>query len=122
MKKGLLKASELACYIIDYYEKKFNKEISPIKLHKALYFCFAYWGGFVRKSTFKDSEMTINKSEWLYDENIEAWVFGPVIPDVYFASNIMQNKNENYFLKMKMLRSLLTEFLMMFYPFLILSL
>lgn len=99
MKKGLLNAKELACYIIEYYREHFAKEISPIKLQKSLYFCFAYWGGFVRKSTFNNTEITINKSEWLYDENIEAWVYGPVVPDVYFDSNIMQNKNEKLFFK-----------------------
>lgn len=41
---------ELAIYIKDEYIKfaKGKNEISPIKLQKALYFCFAYWGGFVK--------------------------------------------------------------------------
>ena len=65
MKKGLVNAKELACYITDYYMIKFSKEISPIKLQKSLYFCFAYWGGFVRKSKLNEAEITINKSDWL---------------------------------------------------------
>lgn len=97
MSKGIVSAKELACYIIDYYREKFGKEISPIKLQKSLYFCFAYWGGFVRKSKLADTEITINKSDWLFDEEIEAWVYGPVVPDVYHDTNLMSNKNENLF-------------------------
>ena len=81
--KGIVNAKELAWYIADYYDKNFSKKISPIKLQKALYFCFAYWGGFVRKSKSPETEVTINKSEWLFSSDIEAWVYGPVVPDVY---------------------------------------
>lgn len=97
MNKGIVSAKELACYITDYYNEKFSKLISPIKLQKSLYFCFAYWGGFVRKSKLADTEITINKSEWLFAENIEAWVYGPVVPDVYHEDNLMSNRNENLF-------------------------
>ena len=97
MNKGIVNAKELACYITDYYNEKFSKVISPIKLQKSLYFCFAYWGGFVRKSKLADTEITINKSEWLFAENIEAWVYGPVVPDVYHEDNLMSNRNENLF-------------------------
>ena len=97
MNKGIVSAKELACYITDYYNEKFSKVISPIKLQKSLYFCFAYWGGFVRKSKLADTEITINKSEWLFAENIEAWVYGPVVPDVYHEDNLMSNQNENLF-------------------------
>lgn len=97
MNKGIVSAKELACYITDYYNEKFFKVISPIKLQKSLYFCFAYWGGFVRKSKLADTEITIDKSEWLFDEDIEAWVYGPVVPDVYHENNLMSNRNENLF-------------------------
>ena len=97
MQKGILNAKELACYISDYYNSKFPKDISPIKLQKSLYFCFAYWGGFVRKSKLKDTEVTIDKSEWLFDEDIKAWVYGPVVPEVYHV-NIQDFKNENLFI------------------------
>ncbi len=97
MNKGIVNAKELACYIIDYYKNKHSKEISPIKLQKSLYFCFAYWGGFVRKSKMSETEITINKSEWLFDENIEAWVYGPVVPDVYHELDLTSYKNEDLF-------------------------
>ncbi len=95
--RGLVKAKELACYISEYYNEKTGKIISPIKLQKSLYFCFAYWGGFVRKSKLQNTEITIEKSEILFDENIEAWVYGPVVPEVYRESKIYQYKNDNLF-------------------------
>ena len=96
--KGIVKAKELAWYITNYYHDKFSKEISPIKLRKALYFCFAYWGGFVRKSKSHETEVTINKSEWLFSSDIEAWVYGPVVPDVYRNFDKLSNyKNDNLF-------------------------
>lgn len=97
MAKGIVSAKALASYIIDFYKKKFSEEISPIKLQKALYFCFAYWGGHVRKSKLPDTEITIDKSEWLFDEDIEAWVYGPVVPDVYHCIKLDSFRNENLF-------------------------
>lgn len=97
MKKGIVNAKELACYIMDYYKEKFSNEISPIKLQKSLYFCFAYWGGYVRKSKMQDTEITIDKSDWLFDENIEAWVYGPVVPDVYHDNQLINSRNINLF-------------------------
>ena len=96
-KKGIFKAKELAMYITMYYLEKFNRDITPIKLQKSLYFCFAYWGGHVRKSKLPQTEITINKSEWLFDENIEAWVYGPVVPDVYNEKNLENYYNPNMF-------------------------
>lgn len=81
-------AKALAVYIMDEYRRLNNgKEISPLKLQKALYFCFAYWGGFVRKGKTVNenlSEIDIsNFDEELFEEDIEAWVYGPVVPEVY---------------------------------------
>lgn len=101
MKDKILDARELACYIIDYYKKNFKeKEISPLKLQKTLYFCFAYWGGFIRKNnSFNDKpkEITLNYSEYLFDNKIEAWVYGPVIPDVYHEKNLKKYENKKLF-------------------------
>lgn len=97
MKKGIVSAKELACYIIDYYNEKFEKTISPIKLQKSLYFCFAYWGGFVRQSQMNETEITIDKSDWLFEEQIEAWVYGPVVPDVYHDKELHNSKNDELF-------------------------
>lgn len=95
-----LDAKKLAAYIQKkYYEEK-HKEISPIKLQKSLYFLFAYWGGTVRKSKkYPDAveEHYNNFSEYLFDDDIEAWVYGPVVPVVYHAENLEQYYDENLF-------------------------
>lgn len=86
---AITNAKSLAIYIKDKYMKDTNgKDISPIRLQKALYFCFAYWGGFVRKgkNAKELSEINLdNLDEILFNDEIEAWVYGPVVPDVYRA-------------------------------------
>ena len=95
-----LDVKELAAYIQKkYYEEK-QKEISPIKLQKALYFLFAYWGGTVRKSKLYPNaveEDFSNFDEYLFEDKIEAWVYGPVIPVVYREKNISKYNNESMF-------------------------
>lgn len=86
---AITNAKALAVYIKDEYRKATGgQEISPIRLQKALYFCFAYWGGFVRKgkNAKQLSEVDLDQvDEILFDDPIEAWVYGPVIPNVYKA-------------------------------------
>lgn len=84
----MFNAIQLAGYIINYYKNKFGEEISSIKLQKTLYFLFAFWGGFVRKSHEADPESVeeiIQEDECLFNNKIEAWVYGPVVPDVFVA-------------------------------------
>ena len=77
-------ASTLASYIIGIYEDKYHKDISPIKLQKALYFTFAYWAGMVGKSKKeKFVEEQINLSPYLFEDEFQAWTYGPVIPSIY---------------------------------------
>lgn len=87
---GIVDAKVLANYIIDLC----NGDISPIKLQKSLYFCFAYWGGFVRKSKNNPNELNTVYNEYLFTNEIEAWVYGPVIPDVYHEKNIEKYKKD----------------------------
>ena len=85
-KKGIFSSEELANYIAYKYKEKMGMDISPLKLQKSLYFCFAYWGGFVRKGKKSPESAEINLkefNEYLYDEDIEAWIYGPVVPSVY---------------------------------------
>ncbi len=87
---AITNAKSLAVYIKDRYIKySKGKEISPIRLQKALYFCFAYWGGFVRRGKNANKELseidTNELDEILFNDEIEAWVYGPVVPDVYRA-------------------------------------
>ena len=84
-------AEELALYVSDKYKSEYNVDISAIKLQKALYFLFAYWGGFVRKSNVNESvEEKIELPEYLFNDRIEAWTYGPVVPDVYRHNGVIE--------------------------------
>lgn len=99
-KSGLFEAKDLACYIKGEYDKytKGTKAITPIKMQKALYFCFAYWAGFVRKGKI-DNQILSSENELLFDDRIEAWAYGPVVPSVYFNEKLPD------FLKIKRLET-----------------
>lgn len=115
-KKGIVDARALACYIKKFYSDNFHgAEISPIKLQKSLYFCFAYWGGFVRRGRNNKSEISTNNySEILFDNKIEAWVYGPVVPDVYHEKNLDKYEKQFCFVDRTMeeyIKGILTDVL-----------
>lgn len=56
-------------YVINYSNKN-NYEISNLKLQKVLYFIQAYF--------------LIEKNKLCFNEKIEAWDFGPVIPKAFY--------------------------------------
>ena len=74
-KKGLYSATNVAKYFIHLASQAFvgdNKEregITNLKLQKILYFAQAYYLAKFNKP--------------LFNNNIEAWEYGPVVPDVY---------------------------------------
>lgn len=85
-------AIKLALYIRKkYLEYKGNIDkriISPIKLQKSLYFLFAYWGQFIRSNKENQDSVEISYAdlnEILFDDRIEAWTYGPVVPNVFIA-------------------------------------
>lgn len=107
-------AKELAAYIQKMYYEEKQKEISPIKLQKSLYFLFAYWGGMVRKSKLYPEAVEENFgkfSENLFEEDIQAWVYGPVIPAVYREKNIMQFYKEDLFKGKEVLKEFIDDML-----------
>ena len=53
-------------------------DLSPIKLHKGLYFLFAYYGA----SNAKENEFPL-----LFDAKFEAWKYGPVVREVFNERN-----------------------------------
>ena len=70
-------ALDVARYIINYSNKK-DYHISNLKLQKLLYFTQAYY------LAFTDSHKPC------FPERIEAWNFGPVVPEVYHFHIIFQ--------------------------------
>ncbi len=102
-----LNAEELSCYIQKFYKEKYEgnknkRDISPIKLQKSLYFLFAFWGQYIGKSRQRNSNVECELdgfSENLYDETIQAWTYGPVLPQVYTLGKegaLNANIPENY--------------------------
>lgn len=97
--KGIFLITDLASYICNKYYCDYKKEISPIKLQKSLYFCFAFWGGFIRKNNDNANyvEEQLNLNEKLFTDDFEAWVYGPVIPKIFrmFKNNEIDYVNFN---------------------------
>ena len=116
----ILNAFDLACYIIEYYDENVGRgKLSDIVLQKSLYFLFAFWGGFIRQGHLDENPEVSDMSEILFDERIEAWTYGPVVADVYYAKkdgvldDYMSSKycgkdalfGENEFLKIKFINN-----------------
>ena len=99
-------AIELALYIKKKYleySKNVNKRIiSPIKLQKSLYFLFFYFWQFIRNNKENKDSVEVdysNYSEYLFDDRIEAWTYGPVVPRVFIADKegkLNKEPDENY--------------------------
>ena len=85
-------AIKLALYIrkkyLEYGGNIDKRIISPIKLQKSLYFLFAYWGQFIRDNKENQDSVEVDYSyysEFLFEDRIEAWTYGPVVPEVFIA-------------------------------------
>ena len=66
-------ALDVAEYILHYCENELQRPISNLRLQKILYYIQGVY--------------LSNNHEPLFDNDIEAWDYGPVIPDVYYAYN-----------------------------------
>lgn len=71
-------ALDVAKYVISYSNEK-RYEISNLKLQKILYFIQA--------------EFLVSENEPCFYEEIEAWNFGPVVPEVYHVYKIFGGSN-----------------------------
>lgn len=67
-----------------------GKKLTPIRLQKALYFLFAFYGATYGQLNSEVAEEGLYEGteedaypSLLFNENFEAWKFGPVIPTVY---------------------------------------
>lgn len=82
--KGIFNAMDVAKYLNYLHEKEYKSNISPLKLQKTLFFLFGEWGAFVQKANSNNDGRELEKfSKYLFDDDFEAWVYGPVINDVY---------------------------------------
>ena len=81
-------ALDLAKYINYIHNKKYKRDISPLKLQKVLFFLFGEWGAFVIKSDINNDGRDLKKfPKYLFSEDFEAWVYGPVVSVVYKEFN-----------------------------------
>ncbi len=84
MKNYMFDTLELSEYIVDSYLKENNREISAIKLQKVLYFLFAYWGSYVLNNEKGEVEEKLtNYKKYLFNDDIYAWTYGPVVKEIY---------------------------------------
>ena len=60
---------DIAQYVVNYFIRC-KKPVTNLKLQKILYFLWIDY--------FKDN------GEYLFNENFEAWVLGPVVPQAYY--------------------------------------
>jgi len=65
-----VEAIDIANYIIEYYNETLEKPINNLKLQKLLYYIQAMW--------------ITEKQKLLFNDDIEKWKYGPVVPNVYF--------------------------------------
>lgn len=73
----------IADYLAIKYKEEYKEDISILKMNKALYFCFAYWGAYVRMGknnidNFEIDEIK-NYSEYLFNAEFKAGIYGPYI-------------------------------------------
>jgi uncharacterized phage-associated protein len=75
-----------------YYLKP---HISPVKLHKSLYFLFAYYGAIYGQNSIENIfEGSNNLPKYLFNSNFEAWKSGVVDRNVYEKHQNNQNYNQ----------------------------
>lgn len=72
-------ALDVAEYILWYCEKKLSKAITNIQLQKILYYI--------------QGRYIAEHKEPLFDNDMEAWDYGPVIPDVYYEYRQYKSNN-----------------------------
>ncbi|MFL0194164.1 Panacea domain-containing protein [Clostridium sp. WILCCON 0269] len=71
-------AMDIAEYVLNYCENELNKPITNLQLQKFLYYIQGY-----HLAEYKEP---------IFDNDIEAWAYGPVVPDVYYCYNANVSK------------------------------
>ena len=87
-------------YLAIRYKEQYGEDISILKMNKVLYFCFAYWGAYVRTGKNNIDNMEVkqidNFSEYLLDVEFKAGVYGPYIERLPKCNNkyVIQYKKD----------------------------
>ena len=72
-----------ADYIAIRYKEQYGEDVSILKMNKALYFCFAYWGAYVRMGKNNIDNIEVEEiedySEYLFNAEFKVGVYGPYI-------------------------------------------
>lgn len=72
-----------ADYLAIRYKEQYGEDISILKMNKVLYFCFAYWGAYVRMGKNNIDNIEVDGledySEYLFDTEFKAGIYGPYI-------------------------------------------
>lgn len=86
-------------HLVGYLYSKTN-HLSPVKLHKSLYFLYAYYAAMYGVTTdYNEREMNYNLPPKLFDVEFQAWHFGSVIKQVYIdgvdGEDVYKHKSQN---------------------------
>lgn len=64
----MISVVKIAAYICQRYQQEFGEQIDEMKLHKLLY--------------FMQRECLVQKGDPLFPEQLHAWKYGPVVPQI----------------------------------------
>lgn len=109
MKETVYYFITFAEYLAIRYKEQYNEDISIIKMNKVLYFCFAYWGAYVRTGKNNIDNIEVDGleeySEYLFDTEFKAGVYGPYMKNLskinnkYFIQYEKEKELHNFIVK-----------------------
>ncbi len=83
MKETVYHIITFADYLAIRYKEQYGEDISILKMNKVSYFCFAYYGAYVRagKNNKENTELEISEDvkEYLLNVEFKAGIYGPYI-------------------------------------------
>ena len=83
IKETVYTRTTFADYLAIRYKEQYREDISILKMNKVLYFCFAYYGAYVRagKNNKENIELEISEDvkEYLFNVEFKAGAYGPYI-------------------------------------------
>ena len=92
IKETVYTRTTFADYLAIRYKEQYREDISILKMNKVLYFCFAYYGAYVRagKNNKENIELEISEDvkEYLFNVEFKAGIYGPYIESLPQYENI----------------------------------